>query len=243
MNQDRIMEILQNEDQASIFATGYLTALRVNNLVAPYDIEHEPCSALTWTVSQVLIHFITLSNQMRRDTQCIMDACGNFAGKAAPEWLVAKLNGAGLLTADPNTNPVATEQSHFVIKPHPALCQVMEAFQSGEAFLTKLNGQELRELSEMLLTANADLRNAPFWNEIDAYVDAQGNPLPTMSLCPSKEQELASVELKRRYLSRVVIPECLRLVANHIGQKVFDACDDGDAARLARLLKALPDDT
>lgn len=242
MNHQAIIDILRDQEKGQVFAAGYLAALNISGIAAPFSIETEPYTAQAWVTSQVLAYFQTLEEQQRQDIALIISKFG-----AKPAWLAQTeliFDGSRL---DNEGKPVAADQDNArfkvtkVTNQNPVLAQIMEVFQLGDAVLRKLHNDELRKLAQNLLAAHNSLSNTPFWNDIDGYVGPDGKELDTLSASPSQEQDVATVVLKRNYLSLVVIPECLRLVANYVGQKVCDTADVSDATRLQRLLGALPE--
>lgn len=243
MNRDMNMEILRDQEKAKAFTAGYLAALSVNGIAAPFTIEHEPHEAQAWVTIQVVTYFEVLEKQMRLGAKAVMNALG-----AKPEWLAQlRMDVFSDVKLDDDGNPVTDNQGVPQAKAvkttnqNPTLRQIMEVFKLGDTVLRKLHNDELRDLAKNLLAANDSPDKSPFWNDIDGYVDAEGKELEMLSVSPSADRDAASVVLKRNYLSRVVIPECLRLVANYAGQKVCDTEDVSDAARLTRLLGALPE--
>lgn len=264
MRKGHIFEDLKDwHNKTHILAEGFLAACQIYGFPAPYSLELQPDTATAWVAAQIINYYTKLDEQMRANARHIVDVLGvtpdyvkDLLSATEPEVQPANTTApvpgdgenqtieqsvpetAGTPGEAPEPQQTVEPANPVVRNSNPQLNLIMNLFRQGAFFLGTIPHEERRELAKMLLVADRDLGHAPFWNDIEGFADPYGHQIQELNTSPSQNAHATSVELKRQYLSSVVIPECLRILADYIRREVCASAQMDNAVQVQHFLDA-----
>lgn len=122
------------------------------------------------------------------------------------------------------TNPTTSATNPHAAAAYHSLDEVFKLYQNGADALQGKNHHGLKSLSETLIAAQHSLGNVILRSELTGYRLTDGNPVPGLDvdfLTPG-----TGVEAQCRYLQQAVIPRCISIMADYVGQ-LFDSPNQG----------------